>query len=92
MRKKRNLASRRKQIPMVTSEIGSCYSLSNSAIVPVRLLNPYLATTPQVELPMSLVHAESLVPQHKRQMLNKIVERYESGLNDEQKQTFFSSS
>ena len=49
---------------MFTSEIGSCYSLSNSSIVPVRLLNPHLATPPQVELPVSLVHAESLVSQN----------------------------
>ena len=47
------------------------------------------ATPPQVKLPVSLVHAESVIPQQKREMLWQIVERCGSGLNDEQKQAFF---
>ena len=42
-----------------------------------------------VNLPVSLVHAESVIPQQKREMLWQIVERRGSGLNDEQKEAFF---
>ena len=47
------------------------------------------STPPHVKLPVSLVHAESVILQQKRKMLWQTVERCGSGLNDEQKQAFF---